>query len=113
MEQHDMLGKIYFGNNGTRLVIVTYQLEDGTSDWYELEGGPFDWGTMNTRAHRLANAILRDLGANMGTQVQYSQQLLLNLIAMQSRSSRLCIEEATVLTSLGCKAIDDLCKIKG
>lgn len=113
MEEHDKLDKVYFGNSESKRVVVKYRRRDGTGDWYELEGGPFDWGAMNVRAHRLSTAILHDLGANTLTQVQYSQQLLLNLICMQARQRRLCVDEATVLMSLGCKAIDDLCKVEG
>ena len=107
--------KRYFGNNGTRRVVVvtaqSYSMLDGSptqeEGWYELSG-LFDWGTLGQRSLRLAYAILRDLGASEATALRYGQKLLLNLISKQPHERRLAITESQVLDNMGCKAVDAL-----
>lgn len=110
--EHDKLCRGYYGNNGSRCIAVKYLRADGVMDWYELPGGPFDWGTMGARGLRLAFAILADMGVSTATQLMYAQKVLVNVVAMNPRERPFVVSEATVLERMGCKAIDDLCKVE-
>lgn len=103
---HDKLPKTYFGNNGSRRVIVTQ-----ANDWYQLSG-VFDWGTSSGGSLQLAAAILADMGASRACVLRYAQKLMLNVISKCPRERRLALDEIDILNGLGCKAVDDLCKVE-
>lgn len=110
-EDHDLLLRRYYGNNGTRLVVLTYY-RDGVPGWEQVAGGPFDWGNCSTATLRLAHALLANMGASPYMCMRYGQKLMLQLLSKLDHNSRLAIDEIMILTNLGCRAVDDLCEVK-
>lgn len=111
MVEHEALTKRFFGNSGTRRVVVVWHKGD-EPDWDLLPGGPFEWGNMTSNTSRLAKAMLVNMGACEAVAVRYAQKLMLNVLCIIPRNRALVLDEIDVLHGIGCKAIDCLCEVE-
>lgn len=111
MVEQEALTKRFFGNSGTRRVVVVWH-KDNEPDWDLLPGGPFDWGNITSNTLRLAKSILVNMGASDAIAMRYAQKLVLNVLSVIPRNRALILEEIDVLNGIGCKAIDCLCEVE-